>query len=245
MTATDGIEEHDADLAADGDLVALVWEGVDEDDWEEDPDGVLEDDTLTEAHDIFVAMSTDGGETFAEALNLTNTRNPAPHTDVLDDEPTVAVSGGMVVIAYRQRGDENLRPEDLEDPGRTMVVRSTEGSAEGTWSEPEPLPGIEGTNTPAIHMDGDVVHVLACHEDDLGDPGDEEDNVLAYWRSDDGGESFDDPESSTGANPAPRSTSTGPATICTSCSNRTSSARARRSTFAAGTRARVSRPPAT
>lgn len=194
------IEEHDPVVAADGDLVAVVWEGDDDDgetcvvmDGEEECEDNPEDTALfTDADDIFVAVSDDGGSSFGVLpgpRNLTAREDfPAAPDEHIDDEPGVAVSGDTIVVVFRKRLPP---PSDQDKPagnGQTWWVRSTDGGV--SWEDPAPLPGTLGTNTPAVHMDGRRVHVVACHEDDRGD---EEVGQVLYWRSVDGGASFADP----------------------------------------------------
>jgi hypothetical protein len=173
VSQSPGLAETDPDVAVDGDLVVLAWEGR----------AVPADAAITRNRDIFVRVSHDGGRTFAAALNLTF---HLPGNSVVDDEPAVGVSGDAVVIAFRRGGGN----------GQNFWLHSSDGglSWDGPDADADPdvaqLPGAEtGDNTPAIHMEGDVVHVLACDKDDGGVHPDDDDE-LVYWRSTDGGSTF-------------------------------------------------------
>lgn len=180
FTDTEDIQEHDADPEADGDLLAVAYEGNDD-----DPDS-----EATEELDVFVRVSTDGGGEFAEPINLTDTGLDGDDSEIRDDEPATGVGGDDIVVVYRQRAADSVNEED---PGQVMWVHSADQGEDGTWSAPAQLPGTPGTSSPGIYMNGEDVHVVACHEDDPFDPADEENFQLLYWHSGNGGASFDDP----------------------------------------------------
>jgi hypothetical protein len=175
VSESPGLAETDPDIAVDGDLVVLAWEGR----------AVPTNAAITKNRDIFVRISHDGGRTFDAPLDLTF---HLPGNSVVDDEPAVAVSGDTVVIVFRRGGGN----------GQTFWLRSTDGGV--TWDGPDgdadpdvaQLPGAEtADNTPAISMDGSRVHVLACDKDDGGVHPDDDDE-LVHWRSTDGGATFAD-----------------------------------------------------
>jgi hypothetical protein len=181
VSNTPGIAETDPDIAVDGDNVAVFWEGNDD-------DNALD---VTRNRDVMGRVSHDGGETWIPALdqppmNLTKTIAAG---NVQDDEPSVAVEGATVVIAFRRGGGQ----------GPAWWMRSTDGGV--TFASPAPtqlptLPGNDSSdNGPAIHMEDGIVHIMAADKDDNAAnplPADDNNQVL-YWRSTDGGATFGPP----------------------------------------------------
>ncbi|MGH9001050.1 MAG: hypothetical protein ACRDY7_16850 [Acidimicrobiia bacterium] len=162
VTSTADLDEHDPALALDGDLLALAYEA-------EATDG--------SGRDVQVRMGGQGRVEFGPPVVVTP---DSPGRD--EDEPAVGIAGRNVVVAYRQSDAKG-------EPTKTMWARSTDGGR--TFSRGAALPGGAGDNTPAVHMEGSEVHVLACDQEDPDVAGGGEDELL-HWRSDDGGATFAD-----------------------------------------------------
>ncbi|MGH9040715.1 MAG: hypothetical protein ACRDZ3_10855 [Acidimicrobiia bacterium] len=180
-------QETDNDTAASGDRVVVVYESnvIDPDDFDVPP--VIPAEQETTARDIVIRVSNDRGANFAAPLNLTfdGTDDLVPLTsDDLDDQgqdqPKVGLSGDdgddVVLVVFRVSDADGA-------VNRTGYVRSTDGGA--SFGPIVLLPSDADVATlPALHMDGNEAHVMAC--DAL--------NRLLYWNSDDAGASFEGPE---------------------------------------------------
>lgn len=191
MTATPAVQEKDAVLAADGALVALAYEGQDE---QIDTSGAA-DPTPTDGNDIFVRVSGDGGTSFSSPVNLTFT-GVADFGPTADEqrhsEPGVGVFGDTIVVAFKLRPpDPDTNPKSgAEVPARTGMVISTDRGA--SFGGIVVLPsGVDVSTAPAVLARDGLVHVVACHEPDPAAEGDT--GSLLYWRSTDGGGSFGGP----------------------------------------------------
>ena len=189
LSNTPLIAETDPDVSVDGDNVAVFWEGN---------DGSNSSD-VTRNRDVMGRVSHDGGQTWLPALDQPplNLTKLIAAGNVQDDEPSVAVQGDTVVIAFRRGGGN----------GPAWWMRSVDGGL--TFASPVPtqlptLPGNDSSdNGPAIHMEGNVVHIMAADKDDDDVnplPADDNNQVL-YWRSTDGGATFGAP-TNIFANPA-------------------------------------------
>ena len=167
LTNSDDVHNRDPDVAADGSLVGITYEARDE---------ITGPPDLTNGDDVFFLRSADGGDTWGGEVSLT------PNMAGNQDEPAIDIDettdGQTVHVAFRNRSGPTI-----------AYVRSTDGGASGSFSAPENLPNPTGAaidTTPGILVQGDLVHVLACSENDAV-------NNLLYWRSEDGGDTFADP----------------------------------------------------
>lgn len=151
----------ETDLAVEGATIHVVWE-----------DGLTPG---AEADEVVALRSTDGGQTFSEAVDLTGT------TDQHDTDPDVAVEGPLVAVTYEI---------DIDDVNKdVVVVRSEDGGQ--TWSDPANLSQDDQHSAePAVAIGEGVVHVAF---ENRGSETTEADDRLAYVRSTDGGETFSDP----------------------------------------------------
>jgi hypothetical protein len=189
---------HDRDpvLAVHGDLVAIAYESE-----RSGTPGVDEDEDV----DIMLARSLDGGRTWTDTgVDLTTGMNPDgrpnPGRNGIQDESAIAMDGSALHVAFRNRGTGI----DLDPPVETFqsnlqrigYARIADAASPGPITAsvmnlpvPEPAADYTSETTPAILAQGDVVHVLACHEDE-DDSG--EGNALLWWRSTDGGRTWAD-----------------------------------------------------
>lgn len=156
MTNSDQVHNRDPDVAADGNLVGVAYEGR---------DMVSALPAFTNGDDVLFRGSADGGVTFGAEINLTNAAGA-------QDEPGIEVAGSTVHIVFRNRATTHL-----------AYVRSTDAGA--TFSAPVDLPGPEVDTTPTVLAQGSLVHVLGCHEDDPVDTTDGHD-LLYYRSTDGG-----------------------------------------------------------
>lgn len=180
LTASPRDHNRDPVLAADGDLVALVYEGQIKVD--EDGDEYPEDDERGDQ--VLVRVSPDGGDSWGEEILLS--ADPFGK----QNEPSVGVAGDSVHVVFEIE-DAAQSDETGLDAVKAFYVRSTDGGR--SFSAPAPLPGqdalfADGVGVAAV---GSSVHVVGCRVDDELDPDDPAD--LLYWRSVDGGASFADP----------------------------------------------------
>ncbi|MGH9001277.1 MAG: hypothetical protein ACRDY7_18015, partial [Acidimicrobiia bacterium] len=168
LSDTAAADEKDPHVAALGQRVAVVYESDDDDDDVAD---------TTDNTDVVIRISDDGGDNFDAAINLTA---GTPADGLRQDQPEVGLNDDVVVVVFRVRDPE----------ARIGYVRSTDGGA--TFGGINFLPGgVEVDDSPGLYMDGDDVHVAACHEADPAVPGDT--NRLLYWHSGDAGASFEGP----------------------------------------------------
>ena len=113
----DGDTQKDAKIATSGDNVYIAWE------------------TNNTAHpDIMFRASTDGGKTFGEKINLSNTSN----VDSVDRE--IAASGNNVFVAWWERANQTNNEAVMKistDNGKTfgpmlkLAANGTIGSSSG------------------------------------------------------------------------------------------------------------------
>ena len=136
VTHSPDFDNRDPNVAADGDLVAVVYEA--RNDVAEDP-AHLEDE-------VHFVRSTDGGATFGAETNLTNAAGE-------QDEPAVDVAGRTVHVVFRNSATL-----------RAGYVRSTDGGA--SFSAPVDLPGANVDTSPSVLAQGSLVHVVVCRDTD-------------------------------------------------------------------------------
>jgi hypothetical protein len=175
ITRSPDVHNVDPDVAAEGSLVVMAYESED----------MVGDST--DAADVLVAVSRDGGESFGGQRNVNLTRAAGDQ-----DEPAVGIAGSTVHVVFREAVPDPIVPdEEIDLP--VGYVRSDDAGR--TFSDPVSLPvgtpaaDFATTTTPGIFVRGDEVHVLACHEDDPD--SDSDGNDLLYWRSADGGRTFE------------------------------------------------------
>ncbi len=186
LSETEFAQETDNDTAAVGSRVAVVYESnqINPDDFQVPPAIPAEQETT--ARDIVIRVSDDGGESFADAVNLTfdgTTDGPFDADDTStqgQDQPKVGLSGDgeddVALVVFRVRSENDT-------PARIGYVRLTDGGQ--TPGPVQLLPAdVDVADLPALTMDGNEAHVLACDVT----------NRLLYWHSDDAGETFDGPE---------------------------------------------------
>jgi hypothetical protein len=122
--------------------------------------------------DIFIAKSTDGGETFGEPLNISDN----PGTSGL---PAIAIQGNNVYVTWHDTTFGNL---DI------FIAKSTDGGE--TFGEPLNISNNEGVSlSPQIAVYGDNVYVV--WQDGTDTPGSRE---IFIAKSTDGSETFTTPE---------------------------------------------------
>ena len=138
VTHSPDFDNRDPNVAADGDLVAVVYEA--RNDVAEDP-AHLEDE-------VHFVRSTDGGATFGADSNLTNAVGE-------QDEPAVDVAGRTVHVVFRNSATL-----------RAGYIRSTDGGA--SFSAPVDLPGADIDASPSVLAQGRLVHVVVCRDTDDG-----------------------------------------------------------------------------
>ena len=130
VTSSPDFHNRDPNVAADGDLVAIVYEGRNE----------VADDPALMDDDVRFVRSTDGGATWGSETNLTNAFGE-------QDEPAVDVAGNTVHVVFRDseteppatraaptEGPPSRRPWTC--PARRWTPRRTcsRRAASSTWS---------------------------------------------------------------------------------------------------------------
>lgn len=176
-------QETDNDTVALGERVVVAHESKQIDDLADQAEMAGQ---ATTSSDIVVRVSNDGGATFPLVHNVTfdgydpfdtepEQKQVSPKVGVNDD--------GVIVVAFRARSED-------EDTARTGYVRSTDGGV--SFGDFMVLPSdVNVDDAPSLYMDGDAVHVLACHEADPAILGDT--NRLLHWNSTDAGATWSDP----------------------------------------------------
>jgi hypothetical protein len=184
--ASNEIHHRDPDVAAAGDVVAVVYEGgdvVDDSgnprfDPDEDAPLLLE----TRQDEVFLRASVNGGKDFGPEVDLSRKAGG------FQDEPSVDATGHSIHVVFRtrsERTDEDGGPEPLDD-AHIRYTRSDDRGA--SFTRPVTLPGRFAQDA-VVAAEGKTVHVVACTvSDDLLDPVE-----LVYHRSLDNGRSFGRP----------------------------------------------------
>ena len=125
--------------------------------------------------DIFIAKSTDGGETFSTPENISNNNG-------FSLLPQIAVNGDNVYVVWN---------DDTDGFDEIFIAKSTDGGE--TFSTPENISEGNLSNNasfsyqPSIAVNDDNVYVV-WHEDPLGK------RIIFVAKSNDGGETFGEPE---------------------------------------------------
>lgn len=154
-------DSDDADLAVDDQAVHVIWA-----DDRLLPDGAIdpcchksedEDGIANPAEnnrdEVIYARSDDGGGSFSEGLNITD--SPDNH----NRDPDIAVEGGLIVVGYEGIVNGPDPEDDLNEDDNVLFKRSADGGQ--TW-EPEInlTAGDAGEqDEPSIALSNDVVHV--------------------------------------------------------------------------------------
>ena len=127
------------------------------------------------SREIFIAKSTDGGETFGEPKNISNNNG-------FSLLPQIAVNGDNVYVVWN---------DDTDGFDEIFIAKSTDGGE--TFSTPENISEGNLSNNasfsyqPSIAVNDDNVYVV-WHEDPLGK------RIIFVAKSNDGGETFGEPE---------------------------------------------------
>lgn len=154
-------DSDDADLAVEEQSVHVIWA----DDRllpngeidpcchkSEEEDGIA-NPAENNRDEILYARSDDGGDSFSEGVNLTD--SPNDH----NRDPDIAVEGGLVVVGYEGIVNGPDPEDDLNLDDNVLFQRSTDGGQ--TW---EPEIDLTGADTgeqdePSIALSDDIVHV--------------------------------------------------------------------------------------
>lgn len=151
----------ESDLALEGSSLHIVWE-----------DGFA---PAGEADEVMALRSTDGGQSFSEAVNVSGT------ADRHDTDPDVAVEGPLVVVTYEIA---------IDDFNKDVVVQRS-GDGGETWSTAANLSDDDQHSAePAAAIGDGIIHVAF---ESRGSEATEADDRLAYVRSTDGGVTFSEP----------------------------------------------------
>jgi hypothetical protein len=181
LSDSPAVHNRDPDVALDGKLVAIVYEGED-----------VIGHSQTDADDILLQVSTDGGATFSGERNLTMAVGGG------QAEPAVDTTGDAIHVVYRDQQEVPGTPggggtgdgaddsaDDIGDPEEVTHLGYARLAGDGSSpSEPVLLPGPEA-EFPAVIALGHTVHVVACAVADDDDPQATPD--LLYWRGTDDG----------------------------------------------------------
>ncbi|MBI3459791.1 exo-alpha-sialidase [Candidatus Acetothermia bacterium] len=131
-------------------------------------------DASVESGDIFLIKSSDGGETWSEPLNLSNSKG-------FSDAPSIAFGGpDTVLVVYDDTTDDPL--------GHVNIARSTDGGR--TFSAPKEISAPKHGGYPKIARDAEGRLVVAFMEVQAGGTQ----RSLAFTISTDGGLSFSSPQ---------------------------------------------------
>ena len=148
------------EIAVNGNNVYVVWQ----------------DGTPTPgSREIFIAKSTDGGETFSTPENISNNKG-------FSFSSQIAVNGNNVYVIWN---------DDTDGFDEVFIAKSTDGGE--TFSTPENISDEDISNNasfayrPSIIVNGNNVYVV-WHEDPLGK------RSIFVAKSTDGGETFSTPE---------------------------------------------------
>lgn len=163
VNITDSPNNHnrDPDIAVEGDLVVVGYEGI--------VNGPDPEDDLNVDDNVLFERSTDGGQTWEPEINLTG-------SDVGEqDEPSIALSDGIVHASFRNK-----------PTGSVGYTRSAQGGAPGTFEAFTTFP--EPAEDSAVLASGDDVSIAVCTK--FADGVIDADHDLLLYSSSDGGQTF-------------------------------------------------------